>query len=89
MNYTKNSFYGKTVAVTGRLDNYTRTDIQSRLLELGAYPTSSVSKKTDYIIVGAKSGSKLDKARALGIKILSEYEFENMIYGGKGIQKWI
>lgn len=77
MKYT-NLFFGKTVAVTGKLENYTRTSIQSRLLELGAYPTSTVSQKTDYLLVGAKSGSKLDKAKALGIPVLSEQEFEAM-----------
>lgn len=71
-------FLGKAVAVTGKLDNYTRDGIQTRLLELGARPTSAVSRKTDYIIVGAKAGGKLDKARALGITILSEKEFEDM-----------
>lgn len=53
----KNLFYGKTIAVTGKLENYTRTSIQSRLLELGAYPTSTVSQKTDYLLVGVKSGA--------------------------------
>ena len=72
------TFGGKTVVVTGKLDNYTRSGIQSRLLELGAHPTSNVSRKTDYIIVGARAGSKLDRARALGITILSEKEFEDM-----------
>lgn len=86
MKYT-NLFYGKTVAVTGKLENYTRTSIQSRLLELGAYPTSTVSQKTDYLLVGAKSGSKLDKAKALGIPILSEQEFEAMA-GRKEVIAW-
>lgn len=86
MKYT-NLFYGKTVAVTGKLENYTRTSIQSRLLELGAYPTSTVSQKTDYLLVGAKSGSKLDKAKALGIPILSEQEFEAMA-GREGVVAW-
>ena len=86
MKYT-NLFFGKTVAVTGKLENYTRTSIQSRLLELGAYPTSTVSQKTDYLLVGAKSGSKLDKAKALGIPILSEQEFEAMA-GRKEVMTW-
>lgn len=82
-----NLFFGKTVAVTGKLENYTRTSIQSRLLELGAYLTSTVSQKTDYLLVGAKSGSKLDKAKALGIPILSEQEFEAMA-GREGVMTW-
>lgn len=83
----KNLFYGKTIAVTGKLENYTRTSIQSRLLELGAYPTSTVSQKTDYLLVGVKSGSKLDKAKALGIPLLSEQEFEAMA-GREGAMAW-
>ena len=84
----KNSFYGKTVAITGKLENYTRTGIQSRLLELGAYPASSVNRNTDYLLVGAKSGSKLGKAKALGIPILSEQEFEIMASKGEGVMAW-
>lgn len=71
-------FFGKTVAITGKLDNYTRAEIEDRLLELGARPTASVSSKTGYLIVGEKPGSKLTKAQTLGITILSEQEFENM-----------
>lgn len=74
----KESFKNKQVAVTGKLENYTRSGIQTRLLELGAKPISTVSRRTDILIVGAKSGSKLDKAKALGTKILSEKEFEDM-----------
>lgn len=73
-----NPFAGKTVAITGKLDNYTRAGIKDRLLKLRAIPVSVVSKKTGYLIVGKKPGSKLDKARLLGITILSEKEFENM-----------
>ena len=78
MSNNTNPFMGKNIVVTGKLDNYTRGGIQSRLLELGAHPTSHVSRKTDYIIVGARAGNKLDKAKALGITILSEKEFEDM-----------
>ena len=73
-----NLFEGKAVAVTGKLDNYTRSEIQARLLELGARPVSTVSRKTDYLIAGANTGSKLDRARALGVKVLAEWEFEGM-----------
>ncbi|MCI9224128.1 MAG: hypothetical protein HFE91_01510 [Acutalibacter sp.] len=55
-----------------------RDGIQTRLLELGAHPVSSVSKNTDFLIVGEKAGSKLDKARVLGITTLTEQEFEDM-----------
>lgn len=47
-----NLFMGKSVAVTGRLENYTRDGIKARLLELGAKPVSKVSKRTDYLILG-------------------------------------
>ena len=72
-------FVGKSVGVTRRLVNYTRAGIKARLLELGAHPTSSVSKKTGCLIVGEKPGSKLDKARMLGIPILTERTFEAMV----------
>lgn len=72
-------FYGKTVVATGKLKNYTRDGIQTKLLELGAKPSSSVTKKTDYLIVGEKAGSKLTKAQQLGIKTLTEAEFEDML----------
>ena len=73
-----NPFCGKSVAVTGKLDHYTRDSIQARLRELGAKPVSKVSKQTDYLILGERPGSKLDKVRLLGIAVLSEREFENM-----------
>lgn len=74
-----NPFTGKNVAVTGKLNNYTRSGIDSRLLQLGVHPTSTISKHTHYIIVGSKAGNKLDKAHALGVAILSEYDFERMV----------
>lgn len=77
-----NPFAGKTVVATGKLVNYTRDGIQLKLLSLGAKPAGSVSKKTDYIIVGEKAGSKLEKARSLGVKILTEEEFESMLASG-------
>ena len=67
-NVTNNPFAGKTVVATGKLQNYTRDGIQMKLLSLGAKPTGSVSKKTDYLIVGEAAGSKLDKANALGVE---------------------
>lgn len=73
-----NPFLGRSVAITGKLNNYTRAGIMARLLELGAKPVSVVSKKTGYLIVGERPGSKLGKARTLGIAILSEQEFEDM-----------
>lgn len=78
-NLKDNPFAGKIVVATGKLQNYTRDGIQSKLLELGAKPASSVSKKTDYLIAGEKAGSKLGKAESLGVKILTEEEFEVML----------
>lgn len=74
-----NPFAGKTVVATGKLENYTRDGIQMKLLSLGAKPASSVSKKTDYLIVGEKAGSKLAKAQQLGVKTLTEQKFEEML----------
>ena len=76
---TNNLFAGKTIVATGNLVNYTRDGIQTKLLSLGATSASSVTKKTDYVIVGEKAGSKLTKARQLGIRTLTEEEFEQML----------
>ena len=72
-------FMGKTVVVTGTLENYSRTLIKEKLESLGAKVSGSVSKKTDFVIAGEAAGSKYDKAKSLGVTILSEEEFENMI----------
>lgn len=80
-NTMNNPFAGKTVVATGKLENYTRDGIQMKLLSLGAKPASSVTKKTDYLIVGEKAGSKLTKALQLGIRTLTEEEFEAMLAG--------
>ncbi|STB44781.1 NAD-dependent DNA ligase LigA [Clostridium perfringens] len=72
-------FMGKTVVVTGTLENYSRTSIKEKLESLGAKVSGSVSKKTDFVIAGEAAGSKYDKAKFLGVTILSEEEFENMI----------
>ena len=75
----ENVFTGCTIVATGKLQHFTRDEINSKILELGAKPGSSVTKKTNYLICGEKAGSKLAKAQALGIKILSEDEFLEMI----------
>ncbi len=69
-------FAGKTIVVTGTLVGYDRLTIETRIKDLGGKPGSSVSKKTDYVLVGEKPGSKADKAKELGVTILSEDEFE-------------
>lgn len=74
-----NPFNGKIVVATGSLQNFTRDGIGKKLEELGAKVASSVSKKTDYVIAGEKAGSKLAKANELGITVLTEADFIQMI----------
>lgn len=74
-----NPFNGKVVVATGSLQNFTRDGIGKKLEELGAKVGSSVSKKTDYVIAGEKAGSKLTKAKELGVPVLTETEFMAMI----------
>lgn len=74
-----NNFEGKTVVVTGSLQNYSRTSIKEKLESLGAKVSGSVSKKTDFVIAGEEAGSKLTKAQDLGVKVLTEEEFEKLI----------
>ena len=75
----ESAFSGKTVVVTGTLTKYSRGEIKEKLESLGAKVSGSVSKKTDYVIAGEEAGSKLTKANELGIKVLSEDDFESMI----------
>lgn len=77
----ENLFAGKTVVATGSLQNYSRTEIKEKLESLGAKVAGSVSKKTDYVIAGEAAGSKLTKAQELGVKVISEEEFEVMLRG--------
>ena len=76
---TNSSFTNKTVVLTGTLQNYTRPDLTKILLGMGANVTSSVSKKTDMVIVGTDAGSKLDKAKELGIRIVDEPELIELL----------
>lgn len=75
----ESSFNGKTVVVTGTLQNYSRGEIKAKFESLGAKVSGSVSKKTDYVIAGEEAGSKLTKAQDLGVTVLSEEEFEKMV----------
>lgn len=72
---------GKTLVVTGTLKNYSRQEIQDAIRRLGAKATGSVSKKTDYVLAGENASSKLEKARQLGIPVLTEEEFDRMASG--------
>lgn len=73
---------GKTLVVTGTLANYKRDEIEDVIKLHGGKATGSVSKKTDFLLLGADPGSKYDKAKQLGVKILTEDEFRKLIGGG-------
>lgn len=79
--FDNHPFQGKTIVLTGSLEHYTRSKAASLIKERGGKMTDSVSKKTDYIVAGADPGSKLEKGRALGIKILDEAEFQSLMFG--------
>ncbi|MGO8689706.1 MAG: NAD-dependent DNA ligase LigA [Thermoguttaceae bacterium] len=70
---------GKTLVVTGTLAKYSRDEINELIARHGGHAASSVSKNTDYVVAGEKAGSKLDKARQLGVKVLTEAEFEKLL----------
>jgi DNA ligase (NAD+) len=70
---------GKSIVVTGTLKNYEREEIESIIRKLGGKAAGSVSKNTAFVVAGDKAGSKLDKARELGVKVLSEDEFDKLI----------
>ncbi len=69
----------KTFVLTGALENYTREEAKELIASLGGNVTSSVSSKTDYVVYGENPGSKFDKAKALGVKLIDEKEFGKMI----------
>lgn len=72
-------FTGKTFVLTGTLSKYTREEASELIKQRGGRVTSSVSQSTDFVVAGEKAGSKLTKAEQLGIKVLSEEEFEKML----------
>ena len=74
-------FQGMTFVLTGTLPTLKRSQAEERIEQFGGKTSSSVSKKTDYVLAGEKAGSKLQKAINLGIKIISESEFMEMIRG--------
>ncbi len=70
---------GKVVVVTGSLQEMTRDEAKDKLRALGAKVTNSVSKKTDFLLVGESPGSKLAKAESLGVNVINELEFINLV----------
>ena len=70
---------GKTFVLTGTLENYTRAEVSEIIENIGGKVTSNVSKNTTFVLAGADPGSKIDKANKLGIKIISESQFEELI----------
>lgn len=76
-----NRFEGKTFVLTGSLENYTRGEAANIIEKFGGKTSGSVSKKTDYVLAGEDAGSKLTKAQSLGVAVISEVEFEQMISG--------
>lgn len=76
-------FSGKTFVLTGTLENLKRSGAKEKIEALGGKVSGSVSKKTDYVLAGSEAGSKLEKAQELGIKVISEAEFLNMLSSGE------
>ncbi len=77
--FVDNRFEGKTFVLTGTLGKYKRSEAGRIIESFGGKTSSSVSKKTDYVLAGSEAGSKLDKANSLGITVISETDFEEMI----------
>jgi DNA ligase (NAD+) len=73
---------GKTIVVTGSLENFTRDGVNEAITERGGKSASSVSKKTDYVVVGDSPGSKAKKAEELGVRVITEREFMLLLEKG-------
>ena len=74
-------FAGKTIVLTGGLAALSRDDAKAEIERRGGKVSGSVSRKTDLVVAGGDAGSKLDKARALGVKVVGEEEFLRMLEG--------
>jgi DNA ligase (NAD+) len=75
------ALFDKTFVLTGSLSTFSREEAGDKITSLGGKVTSAISNKTDYVVIGDKPGSKLDKAKALGIKIINEKEFIELLNG--------
>lgn len=75
---------GLVIVATGSLENFTRDSVKEAIISRGAKAASSVSKNTDYVVVGASAGSKATKAEQLGVPMLDEGQFERLLEGGPG-----
>jgi len=73
---------GKTFVLTGTLEHFTRDEAKKMIEDAGGKVTGSVSKKTDYVVAGADAGSKLDKAKELGVTVINEKEMESVVGDG-------
>ena len=69
----------KKIAITGKLSSFSRDDLKSKLEDLGVKVVNSISKNTDYVIVGSDAGSKLAKAKALNIEIISDEDLDSFL----------
>lgn len=72
-------FHGKSFVLTGSLQNFSRSEAAAKIKERGGKVSGSVSKKTDYVLVGEEPGSKYDKAKELGVEILTEEKFQTFL----------
>ena len=73
-----NPFAEKTIVVTGKVEPYTRSEINAKIESLGAHAGSSVSSKTNFLVCGENAGSKLEQARSLGVTVLTPAQFFQM-----------
>jgi len=77
--FKKSALTGKQIVFTGELDNFSRTQAESLVRDHGGNASSSVSANTDFVVAGGNPGSKYEKAKKTGVKIITEEEFKEMI----------